>query len=638
MRRQEACGHGRRWVQPSASGLRQPRCLSTDSALLTQLRLAHDRPTGGNRSGLQLAIRSLQFVRPHRPALAGVLCLALVLSGLSALDPLLVKFLFDQIGTPDGLPRFAIGMAALLGLEVLRALLQAGLGIRSWDLRLSVEYAVRERVVTRLNALPLSFHQREGVGGTMNRINQAISSYVSAFAEAAFNLLPTLLYLGISLAAMLRLDWRLALAVLVFTPLPALVGARAAPEQIRRERRLVERWSSIYSRLNEVLAGMMTVKGFAMEEAERRRFLDGVQDGVAVVRRGVRTDTWNGTLRGLAATAARVTALALGGYLALRGEITVGTLVAFLGYIGGLFGPVQGLTNTYQTVRKATVALETIFDILDAEDLTADLPGATAVSLLRGEVRFHGVGFGYQPDRFVLRGINLDVQPGETVALIGPSGSGKSTLMLLLERLYPITEGRILIDGIDIRAMTQQSLRSQIGVVFQDPYLFNDTVRANIAYGRPSASLPEIEAAARAAHAHEFIAELPEGYDTVLKERGSRLSGGQRQRIAIARALLRNPPILILDEATSALDSESEHLVQLALRHLLRGRTAFVIAHRLATVQQADRIVVLQEGRITEQGSPAELMAAGGYYAAAVRGQREGMLGEGKEGEGGRAA
>jgi ATP-binding cassette, subfamily B, bacterial len=579
---------------------------------------------------MRLVLRSLQFIRPHRGALAGVLTLALVLSGLSALDPLLVKYLFDQVGTTNGMVRFGGGIAALVGLEIVRSLLQASLGIRSWDLRLSVEYAVRDRVVTRLNALPLSFHQREGVGGTMSRINQAISGYMTAFSETAFNLLPTLLYLVISVVAMVRLQWQLAVAVLVFTPIPALIGARAAPEQIRRERRLVERWSSIYSRLNEVLAGIMTVKGFAMEDAERQRFLDGVREGNAVVRRGVRIDSWNGMLRGLAATAARLTALALGGYLALRGEITVGTLVAFLGYIGGLFGPVQGITNTYQTLRKATVSLETIFDILDAEDLTGDVPGATETAPLRGEVRFRGVTFGYQPERPTIRELDLEVRPGETVALIGPSGSGKSTLMFLLQRLYPVGRGEILVDGVDIRQLTQHSLRRQIGIVFQDPYIFNDTVRANIAYGRPSASLADIEAAAKAAHAHEFIAALPDGYDTVLRERGSRLSGGQRQRIAIARALLRNPPILILDEATSALDSESEQLVQLALRHLLRGRTAIVIAHRLTTVQEADRIVVLQDGRIAEQGPPAELAASGGYYASVLRSQREGFLGEGE--------
>ena len=580
------------------------------------------------------AIRSLEFVRPYTRRLTAVLLLALVLATLSASDPLVLKYLFDQLGRPGGGHAFAVAIAALLGLELVRAVLQWWLGVWSWDVRLGVEYTVRERVVRKLNSLPLAYHQREGVGGTMNRVNQGINGYVSAFSDLAFNLLPTILYLGLSVFAMFRLDWRLAAAVIVFTPLPALIGARAAPEQIQRERRLVERWSSIYGRFNEVLAGMMTVKGFGMEDAEMRRFLDGVREGNAMTLRGVRSDGRNGAFRTLAATSARVAALAVGGYLAFEGQIGLGTLVAFLGYIGGLFGPVQGLTNTYQTFRRATVSLESIYGILDAEDTVGDVPDAANVSPLRGEVQFKQVGFAYHAGTPVLRGIDLTVRPGETVALVGPSGSGKTTLVTLLQRLHPVTSGSILIDGIDVRAMTQRSLRSQVGVVFQDPHLFNDTVRANIAYGRPDATAEQIEAVARAAQAHDFIMALPDGYDTIVRERGSRLSGGQRQRIAIARALLKDSPILILDEATSALDGESEHLMQLALRRLLRGRTALVIAHRLSTVREADRIVVIDGGVITETGTHEELCGRGEYYASMVERQRLGFLAEAAAGSG----
>jgi ATP-binding cassette subfamily B protein len=574
------------------------------------------------------AVRSIEFVCPYRRQLAAVLGLALVLAALSAIDPLIMKYLFDLLGRPGGAHAFAIAMSSLVALELVRAGLQWRLGVWSWDVRLGVEYTVRERVITKLNSLPLAFHQREGVGGTMNRVNQGINGYVSAFSDLAFNFFPTVLYLGLSVFAMYRLDWRLATVVIVFTPLPALIGARAAPEQIQRERRLVERWSSIYGRFNEVLAGMMTVKGFGMEDAEKRRFLQGVREGNEVVRRGVRTDGLNGALRNLAATFARLAALALGGYLAFQGQIGLGTLVAFLGYIGGLFGPVQGLTNSYQTLRKATVSLESIYAILDAEDTVADQPDAANVPPLRGEVQFRRVGFSYQPSVPVLRDIDLTVRPGETVALVGPSGSGKTTLVTLLQRLHPVSSGAIHIDGIDVRSMTQRSLRSQIGVVFQDPHLFNDTVRANIAYGRPDATDQEIEAAARAAQAHDFISALPEGYDTMVQERGSRLSGGQRQRIAIARALLKDPPILVLDEATSALDGESEYLIQIALRRLLHGRTALVIAHRLSTVRDADRIVVIDGGVITETGTHVELCGRGGYYASLVDQQRLGFLAE----------
>jgi ATP-binding cassette, subfamily B, bacterial len=579
-------------------------------------------------SGFLLAKRSLQFVRPYRSTLAGVISLALLLAALSAVDPLLMKYLFDALERRSGLASLGMIMGGLVALELARAGLQAWLGVLSWDVRLGVDYTMRENVMSKLNSLPMSFHHGETIGATMNRINQGIAGCVTAFCETAFNLFPTLLYLVLSVTAMLQMEWRLAIAVIVFAPLPAIIGAWAAPEQMHRERRLVERWNSIYGRFNEVLAGMMTVKGFAMEEEEKRRFMQGVREGNEVVRRGVRTDNVTGTLRTLAATAARLTALAVGGYLISRQEMTVGTLLAFLGYIGGLFGPVQGLTNTYQTLRKATVSLEAIFSILDAEDVVADGPGASDVRPLKGEVEFREVSFGYQPGSPVLRDISLTARPGETIALIGPSGSGKTTLLALLQRFYSLTEGSITVDGVDIKRMTQRSLRSQIGVVFQDAHLFNDTVRANIAYGRPVAAQAEVEAAARAAHAHEFIMELPDGYDTVVRERGSRLSGGQRQRIAIARALLKNPPILILDEATSALDSESEYLIQRALKTLLSGRTAFVIAHRLSTVRDADRIVVIKEGVIAEAGSHTELLAHGGYYASLVARQARGFLGE----------
>jgi ATP-binding cassette subfamily B protein len=574
----------------------------------------------------RLLRRSLEFVRPHVWTVFGVLALALVLSSLSAVDPLIMKFLFDLLGSGGDLRLFAIAMGALLVAELGRSLLTAWLGTSSWDLRLKVEYALRERVTAKLNALPIAYHQREGVGGLINRVNQAVMSFVAAFSELSFNVLPVVLYLGLSLAAMCRLEWQLTIAVIIFAPLPAVIGARAAPEQTQRERRLVERWSSIYSRFNEVLTGIATVKSFAMEEAEQRRFLAGVREGLDIVRHGVRIDNRNGAIRSLAGTLARLTAIGLGGWMVWRGEITLGTLVAFLGYIGGLFGPVQGLTNTYQTLRKATVALETIYSILDAEDSVADAPGAIEARLLRGEVKFEGLTFCYRAGTKVLEDVTLTIRPGETVALVGPSGSGKSTLVALLQRLYAPTSGRILVDGTDIRQLAQRSLRKQLGVVLQDPHLFNDTVHANIAYGRPEATRAEVEAAAKAAFAHEFIIELPEGYDTAVKERGSRLSGGQRQRIAIARALLKDPPVLIFDEPTSALDVESETAIQAALRLLLSGRTSIIIAHRLSTVADADRIVMLRDGKIVEMGSHAELVERGGQYARMVGHQARGYL------------
>jgi ATP-binding cassette, subfamily B, bacterial len=306
--------------------------------------------------------------------------------------------------------------------------------------------------------------------------------------------------------------------------------------------------------------------------------------------------------------------------------------VAFLGYVGGLFGPVQGLSGVYKTLRTASVAMNQVFSILDAQDYLGDAPDAEEVTGVRGEVEFQNVHFAYPsssgPHRPLINGIDLQVKQGETIALVGPSGAGKTTLMSLLCRFYDPIEGSVRIDGKDIRSLKQMSLRRHIGVVLQDSLLFNESVRSNIAYGRPNATQEELEVVARAAHAHEFIMRLPQGYDTVVGERGSRLSAGERQRISIARSLLKNPPILILDEPTSALDAESEALVQEALGKLMKGRTTFAIAHRLSTVVDADRILVLKGGQIVEQGNHSQLMRLDGYYASLVRRQTRGLLPE----------
>lgn len=578
---------------------------------------------GRNWSGQ--ARKALVFIRPYRGSVVIIMGLTLAASVLEALEPLVMKYFFDKLGSGVERALFT-GIGSLLLIGLLREGINSISNWMAWKVRLGVNYGLMEATVSKLHSLPLTYHRQESVGSIMTKMDRGINGLVGALAELAFNVLPGVVYLVLSLVVMFRLDWRLSLAVIFFAPLPALIGMRAAAEQTRRERTLMNRWSKIFSRLNEVLAGIVTVKCFVMEDTEKKRFLKDVHGANDVVLRGVGTDTRVGAAKNLAAMLARIIAIALGGYFVFRGEVTVGTVVAFLGYVGGLFGPVQGLTGIYQTLRKATVALDTVFSILDAPDPMGDTPDARPITAVRGEIVFDTVCFGYQGGKSILQDICIQAKPGETVALVGPSGSGKTTLMSLLQRLYAPSSGSIRVDGVDISRLKQRSLRRQIGVVFQDAVLFNDTVRGNIAYGRPWASQKEIEEAAQAANAHEFILRMPDGYDTEVGERGGCLSAGERQRITIARALLRNTPLLILDEATSALDAESEALVQEALARLVRGRTTFVIAHRLSTVVEADRILVLKDGRIIESGTHTKLMSMSGYYASLVDRQTCGLL------------
>jgi ATP-binding cassette subfamily B protein len=426
---------------------------------------------------------------------------------------------------------------------------------------------------------------------------------------------------------MMELNWKLALLVICFAPVPAIIAALAAPEQTRRERTLFDQYVRIYSRFNEVLSGIVTVRSFSMEDMEKQRFLREVDRANQTVIRGVGLDSGFGAATNVVVMLARVAAIGLGGVLFIRGEVTVGTILAFLGYVGSLFSPVQGLSGVYQTIQRASVSLDEIFAILDAQEHLGDRPNAKPVGSIRGDVTFDNVHFTYeQSNRPVLRGVTLDVAAGETIAIVGPSGGGKTTLMALMMRFYDPTEGVVRLDGVDLRDLKQSSLRRNIGVVLQDPLLFNDTARNNIAYGRPEATMAEVIEAAKAANAHEFISRLPEGYETVLGERGGRLSVGERQRVTVARALIKNPPIIILDEATSSLDAESEGMVQEALERLMKGRTTFVIAHRLATVVNADRIIVLKDGRVAESGTHRELMRLGGYYESLVKRQTRGLI------------
>lgn len=553
--------------------------------------------------------------------------LTLVVAALNAVEPLLLKYIFDILSEGRGMRPLMATVTVLLLVGVGREVIGAACNWLTWKSRLGIHYGLLEATVGRLHRMPLRMQRSEGVGAILTRLDRGIQGFIGAVTQLLFNVFPALVYLVIAVVIMLRLDWRLALLVIAFAPLPALIAARAVPEQMRRERTLLDRWAKIYSRFNEVLSGIVTVRSFVMEDIEKGRFLKEVHAANQLVIRGVGLDSEFGAASNMVVTLARLAVICLGGYLVVKGESTVGTLVALLGYVGGLFGPVQGLSGVYQTVQRASASLDEVFGILDVQEHLGDVPDAIELPPVKGEVVFKGVEFRYeQSGRPLLAGVDLAAQAGQTVAIVGPSGSGKTTMMALLMRFYDPVAGVITLDGYNLKAVKQSSLRRAIGVVLQDPLLFNDTVRANIAYGRPDASKDEVEAAARAANAHDFISRMSEGYETMVGERGGRLSVGERQRITIARALIKDPRVIILDEATSSLDAESEGLVQDALERLMKGRTTFVIAHRLSTVVNADQIVVLKDGLVAEHGRHRELMRLGGYYASLVQRQTRGLI------------
>jgi len=581
----------------------------------------------GSTGIFRLFYKAIWFAFPHRRTVLLVLGLMLGVAVIAAIEPLVMKWIIDALTARAGVALLVWSIGLLAFCAIAREVMDAAANWLGWRTRVGVQYALLEVTVGKLHTMPLRLQRSEGVGALMTRLDRSIQGFTSAVTLILFSILPSTIFLTIAVAIMLQLDWRLAVVVIAFAPMPAAIAAYAGGEQARRERSLLDRWSAIYSRFNEVLSAILVVRSFAMENAEKNRFLRQVARANKTVIRGVATDTSYASASNLTVALARLTAIGSGAWLVLQDQMTVGTVVAFLGYVGALFAPMQSLSTVYSNLRRASIFLEEIFGILSIEEQSQDAADATDVVALKGAVSFDNVSFRYAPDSSpLLNHVSFCADAGQTIAIVGPSGSGKTTLMGLLMRFYNPDEGSIRVDGRDVRSITQTSLRRHIGVVLQDPMLFNDSVRANIAYGRPNASRAEVEQAAMLANAHTFIQRLPEGYDTRVGERGSLLSAGERQRITIARALLKDPRILVLDEATSALDAETEAAVQAALMALTAGRTTFVIAHRLATVINADRIIVLKGGSIVESGTHRELMDQGDYYATLVRRQQRGFI------------
>ncbi len=474
---------------------------------------------------------------------------------------------------------------------------------------------LRNEVYDHLLELDLAFFGRTRMGQIVSRLTHDVEQLRSLLTRELAKILSSVFEFAAAVTFMMAISWKLTLAAFIVIPGTMGVWGPLVRKLRRGDRRVLDLAGEVNAHIQETLSGIRLVKSSGAEHLERERFR-GLTGGY--FRTFVRTERWRalaGPLTEMLAAVGTVVILWYGARLVVvDGDLTGAQFVGFLGLSLKLYAPVKYAAKFPALVQPGLVGAERVFEFLDAPVEIRDREGAGPFPGLEHAIRFEGVSFAYRPGEPVLSDIDLEVPKGSVVALVGPSGAGKSTLVDLLGRFFEVTGGRITIDGVDVRDISIRELRNALGVVSQETVLFHDTVRANIAYGRPDATDEQIERAARAANAHEFIGAMPGGYETVVGERGTQLSGGQRQRIAIARALLRDPPILIFDEATSALDTESERLVQDAIERLLAGRTVFVIAHRLSTVQRADQIVVVEKGRIAERGRHQELLEAGGAY------------------------
>ncbi len=572
--------------------------------------------------------RLLPLMRPYLPVLILGAGLALIVAAMEGAIAWLVKPALDDIFIRRDQAMLRLIPVLLLGAYLGKGAARYGQSYLMAAVGERVVATLRHGLYTHIQAMPLSFfadlHSAELMSRVVTDVNR-LARVSSTVLVMAFRQVAMVIAL---LSVMLVREWRLALIAVIVFPFVGVAVRSIGRRLYRINKRSQEKVAELNVLLHEAFSGMKIVKAFGREGHEAERFDRVNRRLLALALKDHRTDEITDPLMEVLAAFGIMGALWYGGHQVIAGAMTPGDFFSFIAALALIYGPVRQLSRIMNTIQQSTSSVERVFEILDMPPAIADRPGAHPLPGFRESLRFEDASFRYpgSPD-LTLRDITLDVRRGEVVAFVGMSGAGKSTLIDLVPRFHEVTSGRITVDGHDVRDVTQASLRAQIAVVTQETFLFSDSIHYNIAYGRPGATTEEIARAARQANAEEFILACPEGYATLVGERGVRLSGGQRQRLAIARAFLKDPPILILDEATSDLDAESEFMVQQALADLMRGRTVLVIAHRLSTVRNADRIVVVHEGRLAEVGRHDELIARDGVYRRLYALQMEGVAG-----------
>ena len=566
-------------------------------------------------SGIDRFKRLLRYVRPYRTRFVAAFACSGLVALLSAVYAWMVKPVLDGIFIEKNEELLLILPLALLGVAVLKAVLSYGVGYLMAYVTNRVIADIRQELFQHLIRMPIGFHDVN----TSGRLVSRVVNDVGLMASAASNVLKDIFQNALTFLAMVGVivyqNWKLAGLSAIVIPLSALTMVRVG----KRLRKLAtsgqERMGDMSSTLQETLAGIRMVKAFGREEAEAERFKAYNRAFLATTLKSNQVWSIGSSHMEVIGVIGVAGIIWYGGYLVIHEVMTPGSLFSFMAAMFMAYTPIRKLAGANNIIQQALAAAERVYDVMDLETEQSKDHGTVALTGIRQGVEFQGVSLRYDSQTVpALTGIDLSIKSGEAVALVGSSGGGKTTLVSLLPRFYEPTTGRILLDSLPLASYTLQSLRTHIGIVSQEVVLFDDTISRNIAFGQTGASQSDIEQAAKAAYAHDFILRMPEGYETVIGERGVKLSGGERQRLAIARAILRDPPLLILDEATSALDTESERIVQLALTNLMKNRTTLVIAHRLSTIQNADRIVVLDRGTIAEVGSHEELLRRGGMY------------------------